>query len=75
MSTTRFFKNPVQVIDNIVAVTSYLAEIIKENGGDPKRETLTLIPATDGKMYHKEPDGSIFRAYLFHCRRNLLSTD
>lgn len=59
------FKNPVQVIENIVAVTSYLAEIIKENGGDPKRETLTLIPATDGKMYHKEPDGSIFRAYLF----------
>ena len=33
------FKNPAELMENIVGVTSYLRKIIIENGGDPERDT------------------------------------
>jgi hypothetical protein len=42
------FKNPDQVMENILHVTEHLREKIKERGGDSSRETLTLIPAKAG---------------------------
>ena len=39
-------------MDNIVGVTSFLREKIRENGGNPDRETLSFIPAKNGKYYH-----------------------
>ncbi len=59
------FKEPTQVIDNVVAVTEYLHNRIISNFGDPYRETLTLIPANDGKFYHQTEEGDVFRMYLF----------
>lgn len=59
------FTSPVEVIENIVTVTKYLTDVITKNGGDPERETLTLIPAKDGKMYHITPEGDLFRVYIF----------
>lgn len=49
---THVFKNPAQLMDNIVGVTSFLREKIRENGGNPDRETLSFIPAKNGKYYH-----------------------
>ena len=46
------FTKPVELMENIVGVTSYLREKILENGGDPERETLNIIPAKDGKAYY-----------------------
>ena len=46
------FKQPVELMENIMNVTSYLQNIIDKNGGDPKRETLNVIPALDGKPYY-----------------------
>ena len=46
------FTKPVELMENIVGVTSYLREKIIENGGDPERETLNMIPAKDGKAYY-----------------------
>ena len=48
------FKEPVKLMENIVGVTSYLRDRIIENGGDPERETLNVIPAKDGKKYFVE---------------------
>ena len=45
------FTNPVELMQNIEGVTTYLKKIIKKNGGDPERETLNLIPAKDEKYY------------------------
>ena len=42
------FTNPVELMENVIGVTSYLRKKIIENGGDPDRETLNVIPAVDG---------------------------
>ncbi len=59
------FPKPIEVIENIEKVTAYLRGIIEENGGDAERETLTLVPAKDGKNYVIAEDGQLWRVYLF----------
>ena len=46
------FKKPVEVMENIMGVTSHLRRKIVENGGDPERETLNVLLAKDGKPYY-----------------------
>ena len=41
------FHAPDRVIGNVALVTAYLKKAIARDGGDPDRETLTLIPARD----------------------------
>ena len=62
---TDVFKNPVGLMENIKIITEFLREKIKENGGDPDRETLTLINTIDGESFYKTEDGSYFRMYKF----------
>ncbi|MBE6601990.1 MAG: aminoglycoside phosphotransferase family protein [Ruminococcaceae bacterium] len=59
------FKNPDYVMQNIEAVTAYLRERIVEEGGDPLRETLNVVPTVNGEPYYRAPDGSIYRMYYF----------
>ena len=59
------FEKPVELMENIINVTSYLKERIEENGGDPERETLNVIPAKDGKPYYRDEDGNYWRSYKF----------
>lgn len=59
------FKEPVELMENILNVTSYLRERIIENGGDPERETLNVIPTVDGKPYFVDSSGEYWRAYKF----------
>ena len=59
------FTKPVELMENIVGVTSYLREKIIANGGDPERETLNIIPAKDGKAYYVDSEGEYWRAYKF----------
>ena len=59
------FPRPTQVIENIERVTAYLRGIIRQEGGDPARETLTLVPARDGRNYVIADDGELWRMYLF----------
>ena len=40
-------------MENILGVTDFLREKIAAAGGDPTRETLSVIPAVDGKPYYK----------------------
>jgi hypothetical protein len=57
------FAKPEEVMDNIEKITSFLADKIKKRGGDPLRETLTIIKTKDGKDFYKNPEG-FWRAYL-----------
>jgi hypothetical protein len=57
--------NPVQLMDNICNVTSFLREKIEQAGGDPSRETLNVIPTKDGKSYFQDSIGSYWRAYIY----------
>ena len=59
------FKQPVELMENIMNVTSYLQNIIDKNGGDPKRETLNVILALDGKPYYCDSEGEYWRSYRF----------
>lgn len=59
------FPRPVELMENVLGVTSYLKKIIIEQGGDPERETLNVIPAADGKAYYLDSEGEYWRAYKF----------
>ena len=58
------FKNPEGLMDNFVMVCDYLKEIVSSLGGDPKRETLTVIPTKDGKNGIWS-EGKYYRMLLF----------
>ena len=62
---TKIFLNPDELMDNIVNVTEFLREKIKAAGGNPDRETLTVIKTVDGKNFYRDSDGSCYRAYVF----------
>lgn len=62
---TAIFKNVPELMENIMWVTSYLREKIISTGGDPKRETLTVVMTTDGKPYYIDREGGAWRVYLF----------
>lgn len=59
------FLKPEELMENIVGVTSWLKKKITENGGEPERETLNLVPTKDGKAFYVDGDGEYWRVYLF----------
>jgi len=59
------FTDPAAVMANIVGVTQHLRRKIAQHGGDPARQTLTLVPCDSGDWHHTAPDGAIWRAYDF----------
>ena len=59
------FKHPDQVMENVVNVTNYLHDIIRERGGDPDRASLTLIPLKDNRgWFTLDEEGGCWRVYL-----------
>jgi len=64
---TAIFKNPDTLMENILNVTEYLKKKIKEEGGDPERETLSVVTTKDGKNYLKYENDidNCFRVYNF----------
>lgn len=62
---SNIFKSPQDVMENIAAVTEHLAKKIKENGGNPERETLNIIKTIDGENFYKAKDGNYYRMYRF----------
>lgn len=62
---TGIFKNPDELMENIENVTAFLRKKIVENGGNPERETLTVIKTVDGKNCYKFDENNVFRMYLF----------
>ncbi len=58
------FKNPKELMENIVGVTDYLREQIRLEGGNTKRETLTFLKADNGKYYFYHL-GKCWRIYNF----------
>lgn len=61
---THVFKNPEELMENIVGVTSFLKNKIIENGGNAERETLTFLMAETGKYYFYSGD-KCWRIYNF----------
>lgn len=59
------FQDYEGLMDNIYQVTSFLKEKIEKTGGDPDRETLTVVKTLDNKLFHKDKAGKVWRLYPF----------
>ena len=58
------FVRPLEVMENMLHVTEYLQERIREEGGDPDRETIRLIPSLDGNPWAEDGEGGTWRVML-----------
>ena len=58
------FVRPREVMENMLRVTEYLQERIREEGGDPDRETVRLIPSVSGEAWAEDEDGEVWRVML-----------
>lgn len=59
------FKNPAEVMENIVNVTEHLKKKIIAEGGDADRETLSVVPTKDGENLYQADAENYFRMYKY----------
>ena len=59
------FPHPEELMENFIGITSYLREIITQQGGDPLREALSLVKTRDGKDYYTDGTGKVWRLTPF----------
>ena len=59
------FPHPEELMENFVGITSYLRSQIIARGGDPLRETLSLVKTRDGKDYYTDETGKVWRMMPF----------
>jgi len=60
------FKEVDKLMNNIRLVTEHTRKKIAERGGDPDRESLSVVYAKDGKpYYYSEEYDEYFRVYIF----------
>ncbi|MBW8017611.1 MAG: aminoglycoside phosphotransferase family protein [Planctomycetes bacterium] len=60
------FKNPGELMDNVVRVTSHIRKKLEAQGlDDIDRRVLTVIPAADGGSYYVDAAGNYWRLYIF----------
>ena len=59
------FPHPDELMENFVGITSYLRNKIVAAGGDPLRETLSLVKTKDGKDYYTDSNGKVWRLTPF----------
>ena len=63
---TGLFKDVDKLMHNIVSVTEFARKQITEKGGDPDRESLTVVFTHSGKpYYYDEESKGTFRVYVF----------
>ena len=62
---TKVFKKPEELMENIDKVTSFLKDKIVKEGGDPERETLTVVKTKNGENFYKVDDDNVYRVYKF----------
>ncbi|MBP9997805.1 MAG: aminoglycoside phosphotransferase family protein [Bacteroidales bacterium] len=55
------FPDVPEMMNNILKVTTH----IKAKVADPERQTLTVVPAKDGKLYYKDEDGNFWAVVTF----------
>ena len=64
MSTVAF-KEPAKLMENFLQVTGYLGPKIAAEGGDPSRETLSIVKTNDGKDFVTDENGRLWRLMPF----------
>ena len=62
---TNVFKDPDKLMENVSGVTAHVRKKLVELGGDPDRETLTVIKTTEGKPIYRDEEGRCWRTYIY----------
>ena len=62
---TNLFKNVDGLMNNIKLVTEFNRNEIIKRGGDPDRESLTLVYTKNGAAYYRTKEGDCYRVYVF----------
>ncbi|MFA7672590.1 MAG: aminoglycoside phosphotransferase family protein [Clostridia bacterium] len=65
MINTHVFTDPVGLMENIYNVTEFLKIKIIRNGGDPLRETLTVVKTNNDEYIYIDDSGNTWRSYLY----------
>ena len=58
------FVRPKEVMENMIHITEYLQDRIREEGGDPDRETIRLVRSVSGEPWVEDEEGEIWRVML-----------
>ena len=59
------FPHPEELMENFIGITAYLREKVMAAGGDPRRETLSLVKTRDGKDFYTDSTGKVWRLTPF----------
>ncbi len=59
------FPHPEELMENFAGITAFLREKILSSGGDPARETLSLVKTRDGKDFYRDSTGKVWRLMPF----------
>ena len=59
------FPHPEELMENFIGITSYLRKKIIAAGGDPARETLSLVKTKDGRDFYTDENGKVWRLTPF----------
>lgn len=62
---TNVFKNPDELMSNIMNVTGFLRNKIALDGGNPQRETLTFLYTKENSPYYCDDKGDYWRVCRF----------
>ncbi len=62
---TAIFKDPVGVMNNIIAVTDHIRRGLAENGEDTERGTMRVVLTKDGANGYTDEEGRFWRSYYF----------
>lgn len=62
---TSIFKNPDELMENILGVTAHIKRKVSATGGDEERCTLVVVPTLNGEMFFKDTMEQCWRVYEF----------
>lgn len=62
---TNIFKNPEELMENIVNVTEFIRKKLIQKGENPDRGTLTVVKTVDGKNCYSFDADNCFRMYKY----------
>ena len=58
---TSVFRDPAALMANVTAVTAHLKKKLEDEGKDPERGTLTVVPARSGENFVRDTDCAVYR--------------
>ena len=59
------FPDVPAMMENIRKVTEHIRRRVAAEGGDPKREAMTVVPTLDGRLCHLDPQGEYWAVTVF----------